>query len=76
MRYGKGWIRVDPGSTSSGHLGTLCAPELPWVCPAFPPGAQSLLRAVTWHFHYTAINCYTFSNIGVSISSVLAVRSK
>jgi len=38
---------MDPGSTTSGHSGTLHAPELPWVVPAFPPGAQSLVQAIT-----------------------------
>jgi len=44
------WEGLDPGSTLSGHSGALhCmhAPELPWVGPAFPLGAQSLLQAVT-----------------------------
>jgi len=45
---------VDPGSTPSGYSGRLHAPELSWVGPAFPPGAQSLLQATTWHF------CYSF----------------
>jgi len=43
---------VDPGSNPSSHSGTLHGPELPWVGPAFPPGAQSLVQAVTSHFHY------------------------
>ena len=30
------WEEVDPGSTPSGHLGALYAPELPWVGPALP----------------------------------------
>jgi len=29
------WEGVVPGSTSSGHSGTLLAPDLPWVGPAF-----------------------------------------
>jgi len=37
----------DPGSTSSGHSGELHAAELPWVGPAFSPGVQSLIQAVT-----------------------------
>ena len=37
----------DPGSTPSGHSATLHAPELPWVGPVFPPGAQSLVQAIT-----------------------------
>jgi len=41
------WEGADPGSSLSSHSGTLHAPELPWVGPAFPPGAQSLLQAVT-----------------------------
>jgi len=44
---------VDPGSTPSGHSGVLHAAKLPQVGPAFPPGAQSLLQAVTQHFHYS-----------------------
>jgi len=41
------WEGVDPGSSPSSHSGTLHAPELPWVGPTFPPGAQSLVQAVT-----------------------------
>ena len=41
------WEGVDPGSSPSGHSGALHAPELPWVGPAFPPGAQSLVLAMT-----------------------------
>jgi len=41
------WEGVDPGSTPSGHSGVLHAPELPWIGPAFSPGTQSLLWAVT-----------------------------
>jgi len=41
------WEDVDPGSTLSGYSGALHAAELPWVGPAFPPGAQSLLQAMT-----------------------------
>jgi len=37
---------------TSGHSAALHAPELPWVGPAFPPAAQSLLQAVTQDFHY------------------------
>ena len=47
------WEGVDPGSTHSSHSEVLHAPELTWVGPAFPPGAQSLVQAVTEHFHYT-----------------------
>ena len=46
----EGWEGVDPGSTPSDHSGSLHAPEHPWVGPAFPPGAPSLLQAVTQHF--------------------------
>ena len=31
---------------------SLHAPELPWVGPAFPPGAQSVFQAMIQHFHY------------------------
>ena len=41
------WEGVDPGSTPSSHSGTLHAAELPWVGPAFSPGAQSPVQAVT-----------------------------
>jgi len=41
------WEGVDPGYTPSAHSSTLHAPELPWVGPAVPPGAQSLLQAVS-----------------------------
>jgi len=41
------WEGVDPGSSPSGHSGPLHAAELPWAGPAFPPGVQSLLQAVT-----------------------------
>jgi len=40
------WKRMDPGDPS-GHSGAQHAPELPWVGPAFPPGAQSLFQAMT-----------------------------
>jgi len=34
----------------------LSAPEVPWVGPAFPPGAQSpVIQAVIWHFRYNLI---------------------
>jgi len=46
----EGWEGVDPGSSPSDHSGSLLAPELPWVGPAFPPGAPSLLQALTQHF--------------------------
>jgi len=39
---------MDPGSTPSSHSGVYSAPELPWVGPAFPPGAWSLFQAVTY----------------------------
>ena len=42
------WEGVDPGSTPSAHSGTLHAPELPCVGPAFPLGAQSLVQTVTY----------------------------
>ena len=41
----------DPGFTPSGHSGALHAAELPWVCPAFLLGAQSLVQAMTQHFY-------------------------
>ena len=44
------WEGVDPGFTPSGHSAALHTPELPWFGPAFPPGAQSLLQAMTSHF--------------------------
>jgi len=44
MRVGK---QGDLGFSPSGHPGSLHAPELPWVGPAFPPGAPSLLQAMT-----------------------------
>ena len=40
----------DPGSTPSCHSGAVLAAELHWVDPALPPGAQSVLQAVTEHF--------------------------
>jgi len=53
---------VDPGCSPSGHSGTLHAPVLPLSGPAFPPGAQSLLQAVTQHFCYShkPIRCFIF----------------
>ena len=50
MGAGKGWILAPPLLVTQGALH---APELPSVGPTFPPGAQSLLQAVTSHFHYT-----------------------
>ena len=41
------WEGVDPDSTPSSHSDALHTPELLWFDPAFPPGAQSLLQAVT-----------------------------
>ena len=41
------WEGVGPGSSPSGHSGALHIPELPWVGPAFPPGAQSLVQVMT-----------------------------
>ena len=41
------WEEMDPGSIPFGYSGSLHAPELPQVVPAFPPGAQSLVLAVT-----------------------------
>ena len=41
------WEGVGPGSTPSSHSGALHTPELPWVGPAFPPGAKPLVQAVT-----------------------------
>ena len=41
------WEGVDPGSIPPNHSGALHAAELPGVGPAFPPGAQSLVQAVT-----------------------------
>ena len=47
-------IGLQLGSTPSDHLAALHAAELPWVGPAFLPGAQSLLQVMTQHFCYTA----------------------
>ena len=44
---------MEPGSTPSGHSGELHAFELPWIGPAFLPGAQSLVQAMAEHFQYT-----------------------
>ena len=41
------WEGVDPGFIPSSHSGALLAPELLWVGPAFPPGAQPLVQAMT-----------------------------
>jgi len=41
------WEEVYPGSTPSSCSGALHAAELPWVGPAFPPGAPSLVQPVT-----------------------------
>ena len=50
------WEGADPGSTPPGHSAALSAPEVPWVGPAFPPGAQSpVIQAVIWHFRYNLI---------------------
>ena len=48
------WEGVNPGPTPSHHSAALHAPELPWVGLAFPPGVQSLVQAMTQHFHYTS----------------------
>jgi len=61
------WEEVDPGSTPSGHSGALHAPELPWAGPVFPPGAQSLIQAMTaFPLHLsqtTSIPCFNFNFI-------------
>lgn len=41
------WDGVDSGFTPFSHPDALHAPELLWVGPAFPPGAQLLIQAVT-----------------------------
>jgi len=41
----------------------LHAPELPWVGPAFPPGAQSLLQAMTPHFCCTWAGLYNIEKV-------------
>jgi len=45
MRPGKGWFLAP--LPLSDHSGALHTPELPWVGPVLPIGAQSLLQAVT-----------------------------
>jgi len=47
------WEGADLGSSPSGQSWPLHAPELPWVDPAFPTGAQSPLQALPWYFSYT-----------------------
>ena len=46
-----GWILALPLPITQMHCIALHAPELPWAAPAFPPGAQSLLQAMTRYFH-------------------------
>jgi len=41
------WKGVDPGSIPSSRSTALIAPELPWIGPAFLPGAQSLVQAIS-----------------------------
>ena len=55
----EGWEGLDPGSTPHCQSGTLPAPELPQVGPAFSPGAQSLVQAMTQHFHYSK-GCFRY----------------
>ena len=52
MRSGKGWILAPPVSS------LMHAPEHPCVGSAFPPGAPSLVQAVTQHFCYTPKPCH------------------
>jgi len=54
---------VDPGSTPSGHSAALHGAELPWVGPAFPPSAQSLLQAVTQQFCYNMLLNPVLTNV-------------
>ena len=72
------WEGVDPGFSPSGPSGPLHAAELPWVGPAFPPGAPSLLQATTqhfcsnttltlWHSISTLIKILLFQRINISI---------
>ena len=46
---------MDPGSTPSSYSGALHTRERPWVGPAFPPGAQSLVQAMTYHICYRGV---------------------
>ena len=54
------WEGRDPGSTPSSPSGTLHAVELHWVGPAFPPGAQTQIQAVTQHFCCTLEELFYF----------------
>ena len=57
------WEGVYPGSTPSSHSGAFTqvyTSELLWVGTAFPPGAQSLVQAVTLHFHYKLNISFSF----------------
>lgn len=44
------------------HCTALHTPEHPWVDPAFPPGASSLLQAVTQHFNCRSLHFYPLFN--------------
>lgn len=41
------WEGMDSGSPPSHHSGTLNAPDLLWGGPAYLPGAQTLVEAMT-----------------------------
>jgi len=69
MKAGKGWILI----AALPSLSTLHAPELPWAGPAFPPGAPSLLQAVTQYFH--SIHCFSLFPILLSGFMIIILAS-
>jgi len=41
------WEGVESESTPSAHSAAVHAPKFLWIGPAFPPGAQSLVQALS-----------------------------
>ena len=70
------WEGVNPGSTPSSHSGVLHMPELPWVGPAFLPGVQSLIQAVTWYFHYSKTSLLMKCLLHVHLSEQMLSKKK
>jgi len=91
MRSGKGWILTPSLPVTQVYWIALHAPELRWVGPALPPGAQSLVQAVTQHFCYISTRrCRSYmstacpwtqslmanlTNIGFAVATEALLRS-
>lgn len=59
---------LEPGSTSSGSTGELCALVLPWLAS----GGQSEVQAVIFHIE-ECVKIYSYSLLKVSAQEVLRI---